>query len=84
MVKFRKFPKSVTPPLKVLKPTVSRESFWNHGIKEMVRYNIYIHFKWYNHMFHSILDVFSTKNGYQKNKNIRTPEPPPPLFRAKS
>ena len=27
-------------------------------------------------MFHSILDILSTKNGYQKNTKNRTPRPP--------
>ena len=31
-------------------------------------------------MFHAFLDVFSKKNGYQKNTNNRNPEPPTPLF----
>ena len=66
------------PPLKVLKPTVSRESFWNQSIKKwsditspfILNDNIIC--------FIVCLDVFSAKNGYQKNtKKIRTPGPPP-------
>ena len=31
-------------------------------------------------MFHSILDILSTKNGYQKNTKNRTPRPPLPYL----
>ena len=67
------------PPLKVLKPTVSSESFWNHSNKKWSDINISLHSK----CFKAFLDVFSTKNSYQKTQKIRTPGTPPSLFRTK-
>ena len=70
--------------LKVLKPTVSRESFWNHSIKKwsgmtppfILNGNIIC--------CTAFLDVFSTKKMVtKKTRKFRNPGPPhPPLFRT--
>ena len=54
----------------ILKPTVSRESFWNHSIKKWsdITYPFILNDNII--CFIAFLDVFSTKNGYQKTQKI--------------
>ena len=77
--------RTLDPPPYVLKPTVFRESFWNHSIKKwsdiispfILNDNIIC--------FIAFLDVFSTKNGFQKNtKKSGLPDPLPPPYLALS
>ena len=68
------------PPLKVLKQTVSRESFWNPSIKKWSDITPPIILNDNIICFIAFLDVFSKKNGYQTNtKNLEILDPP--IFR---
>ena len=62
--------------LKVLNPTVSRESSWNHSIKKWSDKTSPFILNDSTIFFIAFADVYITKNGYQKQKKIRTSGPP--------
>ena len=68
---------AVTP-----KPTVSRESFWNHSMKKWSDMSSLFILNDNIICFIAFLDVFSTKNGYQKHTHKKSDSriPPPPYL----
>ena len=70
-----------TPPQKkkVVKPSVSRESFWNHSIEKWSDITSPLILNDSITCFIAFLNVFSTKNGYQK-KHKKLGLPPPPYL----
>ena len=58
----------------ILKPTVSRESFWNHSINKWSHKNDDII------CFIAILDVLVQKMVTKNTKKLGILDPPPPLF----
>ena len=60
--------------------TVSRGSFWSQSIKKWSDITSLLILNDNITCFMAFLDIFSTKNGYQKNKKLGLPNPaPPPL-----